>query len=242
MLFSLVCTMVTLLLLALRRYLDSTLPSDLPSQLNLTQRIGGDSNLSDRGWRYAETLCDFMTNENLPNLKVWTSHLKRTQQTASFINAPQEQWKALNEIDAGVCDEMTYEEIQEQFPEEFAQRDQDKFHYRYPRGESYQDLVTRLEPVIMELERQENVLVICHQAVMRCLLGYFLDRGSDELPYIKCPLHQVIKLTPIAYGCKTELMNLLVPAVDTHREKPTVVATDRSKEEALEGSPRPFDS
>ena len=28
--------------------------------------------------------------------------------------------------------------------------------------QSYQDLVQRLEPVIMELERQENVLVICH--------------------------------------------------------------------------------
>lgn len=36
----------------------------------------------------------------------------------------------------------------------------------------------RLEPVIMELERQENVLVICHQAVMRCLLAYFLDKTA----------------------------------------------------------------
>lgn len=41
-------------------------------------------------------------------------------------------------------------------------------------------LVQRLEPVIMELERQENVLVICHQAVMRCLLAYFLDKSSGE--------------------------------------------------------------
>lgn len=47
--------------------------------------------------------------------------------------------------------------------------------------QSYEDLVQRLEPVIMELERQENVLVICHQAVMRCLLAYFLDKpaGAD---------------------------------------------------------------
>ena len=30
-------------------------------------------------------------------------------------------------------------------------------------GESYYDLVIRLEPVIMELERSENVLVVCHQ-------------------------------------------------------------------------------
>lgn len=44
--------------------------------------------------------------------------------------------------------------------------------------QSYEDLVHRLEPVIMELERQENVLVICHQAVMRCLLAYFLDKPA----------------------------------------------------------------
>ena len=28
-----------------------------------------------------------------------------------------------------------YEEIEEKFPEDFARRDQDKYHYRYPRGE-----------------------------------------------------------------------------------------------------------
>lgn len=44
--------------------------------------------------------------------------------------------------------------------------------------QSYQDLVQRLEPVIMELERQGNVLVISHQAVMRCLLAYFLDKSA----------------------------------------------------------------
>lgn len=35
----------------------------------------------------------------------------------------------------GVCEEMSYEEIQENFPEEFALRDQDKYRYRYPKGE-----------------------------------------------------------------------------------------------------------
>ena len=49
----------------------------------------------------------------------------------------------------GVCEGMTYEEIQATYPEEFALRDADKYHYRYPTGESYQDLVARLEPVIM---------------------------------------------------------------------------------------------
>lgn len=189
------------------------------SMLNLEGRIGGNPNLSDNGRQYAQGLKRFIESENT-NLTVWTSHLRRTMQTAEPLNCPKEHWKALNEIDAGVCEEMTYEEIQTKYPDEFARRDQDKFHYRYQGGESYQDLVARLEPVIMELERHNNVMVICHQAVARCLLAYFLDKSSEELPYLRLPLHTVIKLTPIAYGCRMEEIPLNVLAVDTHREKP----------------------
>lgn len=150
------------------------------SDLNIKGRIGGDSGLSARGKKYAETLGQFIQSQNIHELKVWTSQMKRTIQTAEAVGVPYEQWKALNEIDAGVCEELMYEEIQQRYPLEFALRDQDKYRYRYPKGESYEDLVQRLEPVIMELERQENVLVICHQAVMRCLLAYFLDKTAGE--------------------------------------------------------------
>jgi broad specificity phosphatase PhoE len=39
----------------------------------------------------------------------------------------------------------------------------------YLGGESYRDVVVRLEPVIMELERQENIFIVGHQAILRCL-------------------------------------------------------------------------
>ncbi|KAK5611097.1 6-phosphofructo-2-kinase/fructose-2,6-bisphosphatase 1 [Crenichthys baileyi] len=207
------------------------------SELNLLGRIGGDSGLSPRGLKYADALAVFIRGQQIKDLKVWTSHMKRTIQTAEALGVQYEQWKALNEIDAGVCEELTYEEIQENFPEEFAMRDQEKYRYRYPKGESYEDLVHRLEPVIMELERQENVLVICHQAIMRCLIAYFLDKPADELPYLRCPLHTVLKLTPVAYGCKVESFFLNIEAVNTHREKPTNVTISRKSEEALQTVP-----
>lgn len=107
------------------------------SVYNLLGRIGGDAELSERGWEYAKALAKYISEQNIPRLRVWTSQLKRTIQTAEAIKAPQERWKALNEIDAGICEEMTYEEIQLKYPEEFALRDQDKFHYRYPKGEVF---------------------------------------------------------------------------------------------------------
>jgi len=159
--------------------------------------------------------------------------MQRSIQTAAKINAPKEQWKALNEINAGICEGLTYREIAERYPDEFAARDQSKFYYRYPGGESYQDLVARLEPVIMELERAENVLVICHQAVARCILAYFVDTDAEELPYTKVPLHTVIKLTPMAYGCLMECIPLPVEAVNTHRDKPKNCRPDRTVQDAL---------
>jgi len=72
----------------------------------------------------------------------------------------------------------------------------------------------------MELERQENILIIGHQAILRCLYAYFHNLSQDELPYIKIPLHTVIKLTPKAYGCDEERYKVPIKAVDTHRAKP----------------------
>ncbi|XP_069621413.1 6-phosphofructo-2-kinase/fructose-2,6-bisphosphatase 3 isoform X1 [Ranitomeya imitator] len=190
------------------------------SECNVKGKIGGDSGLSQRGKKFSTALKKYIDDQNLKELKVWTSQLKRTIQTGEALKVPYEQWKALNELDAGVCEEKTYEEIKEQFPEEYALRAQDKYHYRYPSGESYQDLVQRLEPVIMELERQGNVLVICHQAIMRCLLSYFLDKSADEMPYLKCPLHSMLKLTPYAYGCRVETVTFNVDAVNTHVDRP----------------------
>lgn len=44
--------------------------------------------------------------------QVWTSTLQRTIQTAQLLPYTKLTWKSLDELDAGVCDGMTYEEIE----------------------------------------------------------------------------------------------------------------------------------
>lgn len=152
---------------------------------NVEGKIGGDSDLSPRGWEYARAL-PALIKDNIGGgpLEVWTSTLQRTQQTASYLPFEKKTWKSLDELDAGVCDGMTYKEIEQKYPEDYESRDDDKFNYRYRGGESYRDVVVRLEPVIMELERQNNILIIAHQAILRCLYAYFQARPQQELPYI----------------------------------------------------------
>jgi broad specificity phosphatase PhoE len=84
--------------------------------------------------------------------RLWTSTLRRTKETAQFIehntiqytwdNGDTAEWvqframprRNLDELYAGVCDGMTYKEIEQVYPEEFARRQDDKLAYRYPRG------------------------------------------------------------------------------------------------------------
>lgn len=127
-------------------------------------------------------------------IQIWTSELKRTINTVQTIPGPRATLKDLNEINAGICEGLTYEEIQEQFPQEFAWRDQDKLKYRYPHGESYLDLLQRVDGVVQALLTNTEVLVVSHQAgeilqenlllwlkwlniyvflVLRCIVAYF---------------------------------------------------------------------
>jgi len=172
------------------------------STFNRENRVGGDPPLSEAGLGFAHSLAEHVRESGV-RPRVWVSTLRRTQMTAEPLGLPFEEWRSLDEIDAGDCDAMTYGEIREQMPVDFEARRKDKLAYRYPRGESYLDVVRRLEPVIFELERERRpVLVIAHQAVLRALYAYLMDRPPSEVPYLPVPLHTLMKLTPITYACE----------------------------------------
>ncbi|CAN8295195.1 unnamed protein product [Cochlearia groenlandica] len=180
---------------------------------NVRGRTGGDSVISESGKIYSKKLANFV-EKRLKNEKaasIWTSTLQRTILTASsIVGFPKVQWRALDEINSGVCDGMTYEEIKKNMPEEYESRKKDKLRYRYPRGESYLDVIQRLEPVIIELERQRApVVVISHQAVLRALYSYFADRPLKEIPQMEMPLHTIIEIQMGVSGVQEKRYKLM---------------------------------
>ncbi|XVF05767.1 hypothetical protein REPUB_Repub05bG0200800 [Reevesia pubescens] len=183
------------------------------SRDNVRGRIGGDSVLSDNGEIYMKKLANFVEKrlKSERAASIWTSTLQRTILTASpIVGFPKIQWRALDEVNAGVCDGMTYEEIKKNMPEEYESRKKDKLRYRYPRGESYLDVIQRLEPVIIELERQRApVVVISHQAVLRALYAYFADRPLKEIPDTEVPLHTIIEIQMGVTGVQEKRYKLM---------------------------------
>lgn len=191
------------------------------STFNSRGLIGGDAPLSAKGAKFANALSSYAqtmeadrkpssAQKNSPKKKelhVWTSCMKRTKETANFLvkenDAKLIEWRALNDIEVGICDGLSYEQVRHRFPDVYRGRSADKLAYRYPRGESYLDVISRLEPVIFELERGEDeVIIISHQAVLRSLYAYFLDLPAAEIPFLDIPLNTVFCLQPMTYGCK----------------------------------------
>ena len=47
------------------------------------------------------------------------------------------------------------------------------------------------------MDDSSGLLVIAHQAILRCIFGYLLQTKLDEIPYIKIPQHTVIQVTSL---------------------------------------------
>jgi 6-phosphofructo-2-kinase/fructose-2,6-biphosphatase 2 len=71
----------------------------------------------------------------------------------------------------------------------------------------------------MELERSENIIIITHQAIVRCIFSYFMEIPQEKSPWMEVPLHTLMKLTPKAYGTEVERFKADIPAVSTWRPK-----------------------
>ena len=173
---------------------------------NIRSLLGGDPDLSPAGEAFALQLADLVDQRDaMRDLVVWTSALKRTVQTARPIAREQRAFHELDEIDAGVCEGMSYAEIRDKLPAEWEARARDKFHYRYPHGESYEDVIERLVPVILAYEREMRpLLVVGHQAVLRVFYAYLMGIAPERCPYLGIPLHTVIELVPRAYDYSEE--------------------------------------
>ncbi|PSN67868.1 bifunctional 6-phosphofructo-2-kinase/fructose-2,6-bisphosphate 2-phosphatase [Corynespora cassiicola Philippines] len=211
------------------------------SEDNVAGKIGGDSNLSENGRKYAQAITRFIDNqrkawdvhqadkianshfppvpgdhtppnpyfatESEPkNFCVWTSMLKRSIQTAEFFCEDQydiKQMRMLDELNAGLMEGLTYDEIRSKFGEEFQRRKLDKLSYRYPGpgGEGYLDVINRVRPVIVELERMtDHCLLITHRSVARVLLAYFQGLNREDVADLDAPLGMLYQLEPKPYG------------------------------------------
>ena len=187
-----------------------------PSVTSCNGILGLDSELSADGHRVARAITRFVEKLELERpMEVWTSPMKRSRETAAYL--PTCNLKRfvtttlLNELGGGDFEGLKYEEIERFYPKHYAARLQDKLRYRYPGvgGESYVDVISRLRSLIVEFERKKrDVLVICSDSILRCLMGYFAGCEAAKVPYLESYKDTVIELNPHRDGCDIKLVPL----------------------------------
>lgn len=164
------------------------------TEYNVVDRIGGDPQLTAKGVSQAKSLGRFFSHRKISY--IFTSSKLRTIQTARSISEMQKDCKIIplsefDEINGGICDGMTYRDIEEAMPEVFHQREANKYYYVYPDGESYETMKPRIRSGIKKAffinRHADHIMIVGHQAVNRMILSHFLYRRDEDVPYIYVP-------------------------------------------------------
>jgi len=169
----------------------------------------------------------------LKPLTIWTSTRRRTVETAQYLHGKGyrvRQRSQMSQLNPGVCEKMSERRIRAEYPEEVAKHEADPYHHRYPRaevslydpeltqkltcgsGQSYHDLAVRLEPIILELEREQNdLLIIAHESVLRVLYGYLMACNATDIPTLSFPRNEIPDLPPEMIPPSPEDLKIPVP-------------------------------
>ncbi|KAF2817768.1 6-phosphofructo-2-kinase/fructose-2,6-bisphosphatase-like protein [Mytilinidion resinicola] len=179
-----------------------------------------DASLSTEGLDYAKKMSDTLLkhreqeresiiaqggpDNQLKPLTVWTSTRRRTVETSNYLAEKGyrvRQRSQMSQMNPGVCEKMSERRIREEYPQEVTKHEADPYHHRYPRAESYHDLAVRMEPIILELEREQNdLLIIAHESVLRVLYGYLMACNAADIPKLEFPRDEIIEIIPSSYN------------------------------------------
>jgi len=171
------------------------------TEYNADGRIGGDPELTPLGQRQAGLLARYFRGVSLPY--VFSSTKKRAVQMLAPLLAERPIGTAMSmeefdEIDAGICENMTYNEVRLAMPEEYAARAANKYGYVYPGGESYamlRDRVARGLRKALFIAGEGSLMIVGHQAINRTILSLFLAHRPGDIPYLNIPQNQFYHIT-----------------------------------------------
>ena len=114
---------------------------------------------------------------------VYTSPMGRCVSTGASIaeacNAPPKVLPDLNDLDYGSWNWKAQDEIAKEFPEAYAAWHNTPQLFRFPKGESLQDLVARAADVlrlVLDQHRDGTVVLVGHDSIGRALLTQVLDQ------------------------------------------------------------------
>ena len=144
-----------------------------------------DSPLTPLGLRQAHRNADLLSCHQID--AIFTSPLGRARRTAEIVGEalglPAQVLDELAEVAHGAWSGLTSAEIDAGWPGQRAAREQDKYTFRFPDGESYADADVRAGRALAEVARSgvRRPLLVSHEMIGRMLLKQLGVAGSLQL-------------------------------------------------------------
>lgn len=144
--------------------------------------------LAEEGRRQAELLGERLKNEQIDAL--WSSDLIRAVETAdivnTYLNVPREIRSDLKEISFGDMEGLSDAVIADKYEDFLRARAKMEKDMAYPGGESAEDVVTRVLPVLKEISERDydTVAVVTHGGVIRSMVAHYLGMELAKVPLL----------------------------------------------------------
>ncbi|HGO3108582.1 histidine phosphatase family protein [Staphylococcus aureus] len=152
--------------------------------------------LTDTGTKSADVLCDYFKEKQIEH--VYVSDLLRTQQTFEHIfpydiastTTPLLRERSLGVFEGEYKDEISANPKYEKYFNDPNFKDfRHSFSQKAPEGESYEDVYQRVEHfmnhVVNEDTQKDDIVIVAHQVVIRCLMVYFNNVSREEVVDLK---------------------------------------------------------
>ena len=179
---------------------------------NLQRRYLGvtDEPLSEVGVVQAETLAAHFANEDISS--IYSSPLSRALMTAEAIAHPHsitvKTLDKLGEVNFGLWEGLTFDEIKEQFPDEQSQWFADPDNFTFPEGESVKHFRERVLSCLDEiLAAKGDTVVVAHGGTLRFILCNICKWPMDCLHSFELKNAGVTILNQYENSCVVEVLN-----------------------------------
>ena len=140
-----------------------------------------DVSINETGKEQAALLHQLMKGRSIS--RVYTSQLKRTQETATIIFPDQNPtaYKALNERDFGLWEGRTANEIQAAFPLVWEEWLESPFEVTPSKAEPFDKFKERVWSIVEEIRETADpeIVIVGHLGVLRLIYQFLVNREAD---------------------------------------------------------------
>ena len=113
---------------------------------------------------------------------IYSSPLLRAKESAeicNYLKLPINYSDELKELDFGIFEGLTYNEILEKYPKQMKRAEKEWKTYNFETGETPIEMYKRVIGFLKKLDFEKNNLIVAHWGVLNCILSHYLSNELD---------------------------------------------------------------